>query len=91
MGCEQAPHSLLLSRQASASLASEFTHSLSWHPTRKFKPHTRAISALAIVPSSQITLISKSDKTSSRERGFSTSITLELHLVQPHCARMRLN
>ena len=32
-------------------------HSLSWHPTRTFKPHTRAISALAIVLSSQITLI----------------------------------
>ena len=33
-------------------------------------------------------LWSKSDKTSSPERGFSTSITLELHLVQPHCTRI---
>ena len=33
----------------SVSSASEFTHSLSWHPTRTFKPHTRAISTLAIV------------------------------------------
>ena len=33
-------------------------------------------------------LWSKSDKTISPERGFSTSITLELHLVQPHCTRI---
>ena len=39
------------------SSASEFVHSLSWQPTRTFKPHTRAIHALEIVPSSHITLI----------------------------------
>ena len=39
------------------SSAPEFTHSLSWQPTQAFKPPARAISALAIVLSSQITLI----------------------------------
>ena len=33
-------------------------------------------------------LCSKSDKTGSPESAFSTGITLELHLVQPHCARI---
>ena len=47
----------LLSKCDSVSSASEFTHSLSWQPTWTFKPHTRAVSALAIVLSSQITLI----------------------------------
>ena len=36
-------------------------------------------------------LASKSDKTNSPERGISTSVILELHLVQPHCARITKN
>ena len=42
---------------ASVSSASEFIQSLFWQPTRAFKLHTMAISALAIVPYSQIILI----------------------------------
>ena len=38
----------LLYHYARVSSTSEFTHSLSCQPTRTFKPHTRAISALAI-------------------------------------------
>ena len=38
----------LLSHYVRVSSTSEFTHSLSCQPTRTFKPHTRAISALAI-------------------------------------------
>ena len=33
-------------------------------------------------------LLTKSDKTGSPEREFSTNITLELHLVQSQCARI---
>ena len=48
---------LIFPLQASASSLSEFTYCLSWLLTQTFKPHTRAISALAVVPYSQISLI----------------------------------
>ena len=54
---------------ASVSLVSEFIHSLSRQPARTFKLHTRAISVLAIVLSSQNRLLcSKSDNNVTRKR-----------------------
>ena len=86
-GFEQAPHSLTSAFPLGSSWASEVTHSLSWHSTWKFKPHTRQNQHLPLYPSLRL-LWSKSKNTSLPERGFSTGITLELYFAQSHCARI---